>query len=289
MTITPETARAWVDVDLARAGRQRAHPRGAHAAPACCRWSKLTATGWAPSPVARALEPLDPWGFGVATVEEGAALRGARDRPGRSSCSRRCCPTRSTRTSRTTSGPRSAISPRSRLVRPRRTAVPPRDRHRDGARRLPLGRRAGARRPPRRCCATPTGWEGAVHPLPLADTDPASAAVQWERFQEVLAALPRRPAAGARRQQRRGAPGPGLRRRPDPAGHLPVRRRAPARPAPRPVAALRARVVAVRAARRRRHRELRRHLARAAARRRSRRSRSATPTAFPAPRGPAAP
>ena len=27
--------------------------------------------------VARALEPLDPWGFGVATVEEGAALRAA--------------------------------------------------------------------------------------------------------------------------------------------------------------------------------------------------------------------
>src|SRR5690606_37699805 len=28
-------------------------------------------------PIARALEPLDPWGFGVATPEEGAELRGA--------------------------------------------------------------------------------------------------------------------------------------------------------------------------------------------------------------------
>ena len=51
-------------------------------------WSRLTGTRLLPMvkangyglgavAVARALEPLDPWGYGVASVEEGAALRAA--------------------------------------------------------------------------------------------------------------------------------------------------------------------------------------------------------------------
>ena len=38
------------------------------------------------------------------------------------------------------------------------------------------------------------GWEGIFTHFHSADSDPPSAAVQWERFQGVLGALPRRPA-----------------------------------------------------------------------------------------------
>ncbi len=49
MTLPSDTARAWVDIDLGALGGQRAHHRRSRAEPACCRWSKLTATDWAPS------------------------------------------------------------------------------------------------------------------------------------------------------------------------------------------------------------------------------------------------
>ncbi len=73
----PVSNRGWLAVDLpsllanARAVRDAA--RGARLLPVV----KADAYGLGAVPVARALECLDPWGFAVATVEEGAVLREA--------------------------------------------------------------------------------------------------------------------------------------------------------------------------------------------------------------------
>lgn len=70
------TARAWADVDL---GALVANARtvlsvsGSRLLPMV----KANAYGLGAVPVARALEALDPWGFGVATFEEGVELRRA--------------------------------------------------------------------------------------------------------------------------------------------------------------------------------------------------------------------
>lgn len=65
--------RAWVEVDLA------ALRRNAAALAARCQrllpMVKADAYGLGALPVAHALDALDPWGFGVATVAEGAELR----------------------------------------------------------------------------------------------------------------------------------------------------------------------------------------------------------------------
>ena len=72
----PETTRAWVDVDLAALvtnARRVAAISGSRLLPMV----KANGYGLGAIEVAKALEPLDPWGFGVATVEEGAWLRAA--------------------------------------------------------------------------------------------------------------------------------------------------------------------------------------------------------------------
>jgi len=71
-------ARAWVEVDLDalranfQAVRATARPRLG-----LLPMVKADAYGLGAERVAHALEPLEPWGFGVATVEEGAQLRAA--------------------------------------------------------------------------------------------------------------------------------------------------------------------------------------------------------------------
>lgn len=70
------TDRAWVDVDLGAAvsnARRVAEVSGARLLPMV----KANGYGVGAVPVARALERLDPWGYGVATPEEGAELRNA--------------------------------------------------------------------------------------------------------------------------------------------------------------------------------------------------------------------
>ena len=82
--------------------------------------------------VARALESLDPWGYGVASVEEGAALRAAGiTRPVLvvSPLLPDAIDAHLAHDLRPTIGDLPALDG---LVRPRRTAVPRRDRHRDG-------------------------------------------------------------------------------------------------------------------------------------------------------------
>ena len=73
MTNSHETARAWVDVDL---GALVTNARTVAAACGVRLLPMVKANGYGLGAVAvsRALESLDPWGFGVATAEEGASL-----------------------------------------------------------------------------------------------------------------------------------------------------------------------------------------------------------------------
>ena len=68
--------RAWVDVDLAalaRNARRVASVSGARLMPMV----KANGYGLGAVPVVRRLEPLDPWGYGVASPAEGRELRAA--------------------------------------------------------------------------------------------------------------------------------------------------------------------------------------------------------------------
>ncbi|MDQ3698193.1 MAG: alanine racemase, partial [Gemmatimonadota bacterium] len=78
MTRQPRSAttRAWVDIDLG-ALRQNGATLADRAGVPLLPMVKADAYGLGAVQVARALEPLAPWGFGVATVEEGVALRDA--------------------------------------------------------------------------------------------------------------------------------------------------------------------------------------------------------------------
>src|SRR5881394_2645288 len=69
--------RTWVEINLealrANARQVMTRAAGARLLPMV----KANAYGLGAVPVARALEPLDPWGFGVATAAEGIELRSA--------------------------------------------------------------------------------------------------------------------------------------------------------------------------------------------------------------------
>jgi alanine racemase len=70
------TSRAWVEVDLAALQHNfRAVRDAVGARPAIIPMVKADAYGLGMERVMRALEPLEPWGYGVATADEGAALR----------------------------------------------------------------------------------------------------------------------------------------------------------------------------------------------------------------------
>src|SRR5687768_12097375 len=68
--------RAWVDVDLG-ALQRNAVAIAARAGVPILPMVKADAYGLGAVAVARALESVGPWGFGVATVDEGAELRDA--------------------------------------------------------------------------------------------------------------------------------------------------------------------------------------------------------------------
>ena len=231
--------RAWLDVSLAallanaRAVLDRAP--GARLLPMV----KADAYGLGAVPCARALEALDPWGFGVATVGEGAELRAAG------------------------------------LTRPILVFTPASPEQRDAYRRHDL--RAVLDRPEviatwpapfhleidtgmGRCgvrwdesdalarCGSPH-LEGVFTHFYAADLDPASVEAQWRRFVEARRRVPGSPlvhaansAAAWRLAERLDLVRPGI--------YLYGGSAAPDIPAPRPVAALRARVVALRHVRR---------------------------------------
>jgi alanine racemase len=74
--LPPHDARAWVEVDLGALQRNGA-ALAARAAAALLPMVKADAYGLGAVAVARALESLEPWAFGVAAVEEGIELREA--------------------------------------------------------------------------------------------------------------------------------------------------------------------------------------------------------------------
>jgi alanine racemase len=75
MTEQPsDTSRAWVDIDLGALMRNGA-AIAKHAGVPLLPMVKADAYGIGAAGAVRALEPLEPWGYGVATVGEGAELR----------------------------------------------------------------------------------------------------------------------------------------------------------------------------------------------------------------------
>jgi alanine racemase len=251
MTFTPETARAWVDVDLSALvanARTLVGLTGTRLLPMV----KANGYGLGAVAVARALESLEPWGYGVATVEEGAALRAA-----------------------AIERPVLVVSPLlpdaveahlAHDLRPTIGDLPALEAwcRRDG-RPFHVEIDTGMSRAGFRWDDAPAlvaaaamlrqaiGWEGLFTHFHSADTDPGSASVQWDRLHAVLATMPRRPAlvhaanSGAALQGRRFAGDlirPGIFLYGGAAFSGGAAGAAP--PEPKPVATLRARVVAVR-------------------------------------------
>ena len=244
MTLPSDTARSWVDIDLGALvanARTIAEASGTRLLPMV----KANGYGLGAARVAGALEALDPWGYGVATVDEGVALRGAGIQR-----------------------PILVVSPLSPET------LEPIEEH--GFRpsigdpemlRCWLARstgpfhleidsgmsRAGFRwddeaalAAAREALATADRWEGIFTHFHSADRDAESASVQWRRFQAVVGGLPRRQvvvhaansAASFQREYAADMVRPGIFLYGGEAGaHA---------PRPRTVAALRARVLAVR-------------------------------------------
>ena len=161
--------------------------------------------------VARALERVDPWGFGVASLDEGAALRAA----GITRPILVMTPLLPQRIDayleldlRPPIGDPAALDAwTGRGARPFHVEIDT-GMSRAGVRGtiVPASAAfAGAARDAAK------GWEGAfTHFLAAESRSRAPTAGQWDRFQEVAAALPRRPGAGPRGQQRRGTSGKGF-------------------------------------------------------------------------------
>jgi alanine racemase len=191
MTSFPEITRAWVDVDLAALcanARTVAALSGSRLLPMV----KANGYGLGAVEVARALQNVDPWGFGVATVDEGAALRAAG-----------------------ITGPILVLTPLmpewidqylALDLRPSIGDVPALESWiaRGGQPfhvEIDTGMsRAGLRYDDRAALARfaallqNTGsWEGAFTHFLAAESDPATTRQQWDRFLDALRTLPRRP------------------------------------------------------------------------------------------------
>ena len=228
--------RAWVDVHLghllANARTILSVARGASLLPMV----KANAYGLGAARVAEALQTLEPWGHGVATLDEGVELR------------------RTvaewpilvfTPASADLQGAFREHRLRAVLEQPVVAATWDAPFHIE----VDTGMgRCGVRWDDREtlaACAMPQ-LEGAFTHFHSADKDPESVALQWKRFATALAALPVRPSlvhaansAGAWRLQRRlDLVRPGI--------FLYGGRHAPDLPAPLPVAQVRARVVSLR-------------------------------------------
>jgi alanine racemase len=207
---------------------------------------KANGYGLGAARVTRALEALEPWGYGVATVEEAADLRAA----GVTRPILVASPlTPDSVEPVLAHGLRPAIGDLATL----RAWIGRSDapfhleidtgmsrggiRWTDGA---ALGEAAAS-------LASASGWEGIFTHFHSADTDEGSVATQWQRFGAVLEALPRRPplvhAANSAAALSGSSYAADMIR---PGIFLYGGEARASGPAPRPVAALRARVLAVR-------------------------------------------
>jgi alanine racemase len=243
MTFSPDTVRAWVDVDLAALvanARTVASVSGSRLLPMV----KANGYGLGAVEVARALESLDPWGFGVASAGEGETLRAAG-----------------------ITRPIVVFTPLLPAWIPRYLDLDLRpsigdpvalDAWTSGTSKpfhieIDSGMsRAGIRwddraalEHTRTTLERAPGWEGVFTHFLDAESDTAATAVQWSRFQETLESLPRRPSLVHAANSAAALQGtcyagnlvrPGIYLYGGSAGAA----------VPRPVAALRARVVAVR-------------------------------------------
>jgi alanine racemase len=186
-----DTRRAWVDVDLAALlanARTIAERAGAPLLPMV----KANGYGLGAVAVSRALDRLDPWGFGVATTDEAAELRAAGIgrpilvvSPLAASMARDCL----AHQARPAIGDLAALEAWLALGNAPFHIEIDSGMSRAGFR--PDDRPAIARL--RELLASAPGWEGIFTHFHSADDDPASAGHQWDRFQEVLGALGRRP------------------------------------------------------------------------------------------------
>ena len=191
MTSTSDTARAWVDVDLgalAANARTLVALTGSRLLPMV----KANGYGLGAVAVARALEPLEPWGYGVASAEEGAVLRQAgiaRPILVLSPLLPDAIEAHLAADLRPTIGDPVALDAWcARGDHPFHVEIDT-GMSRAGIRwndEAALGAAVARLR-------TAMGWEGIFTHFHSADTDPPSAAVQWDRFMGVVGPMPRRP------------------------------------------------------------------------------------------------
>ncbi len=234
--------RAWVDVDLdalAANARRVAAASGARLLPMV----KANGYGLGAAAVARALEPLDPWGFGVATPEEATDLRAA-------GIARRILLLTPALPGWFAALRRDAVTPvlgDVEAVGAWIAANPDRPFHLGidtGMSRAGLAHGdADAIAAVRSLVEGSSGYEGACTHFHSAELDPSATAAQWARFERVVAGLGNRPpllhAANSAAALRRGHAGDLVR-----PGIFLYGGRAVEEPVP--VAALRGRVVAMR-------------------------------------------
>jgi alanine racemase len=243
MTFSPETTRAWVDVDLAALvanARTVAAVSGSRLLPMV----KANGYGLGATEVARALESVDPWGFGVASLDEARLLRDARiTRPilVMTPLLPQWVDQFLDLDLRPSIGDVTALeSWMARGGRPFHVEIDT-GMSRVGVRwddRASLDRLATL-------LQSANGWEGAFTHFLAAESDADVTRRQWDRFQEALRTLPRRPPlihAANSAAALRGKIFAGDLVRPG----IYLYGGAAGSPSPRPVAALRARVVAVR-------------------------------------------
>ena len=243
MTTSPDTTRAWVDIDLAALvanARKVAAVSGSRLLPMV----KANGYGLGAVEVTRALEKLDPWGYGVASLDEGEALRSAgitRPVVVFTPLMPEWIPRFLELDLRPSVGdPRALQAWLSRTDRAFHVEID------SGMSRAGIRWNDGpALEAVRTVLTHAPGWEGVFTHFLNAEADPSATAQQWDRFQRTLETLPHRPplvhAANSAAALRGGVYAGDLVR---PGIYLYGGSAGPA--TPQPVAALRARVVAVR-------------------------------------------
>jgi alanine racemase len=186
-SIPPQSSRAWVEVDLA-ALVQNARTVGRISGARLLPMIKAGAYGLGAIPCAHALEAVDPWGYGVVTLQEALDLRAAQfSRP---------------IVVFTPLTPAQFEECRAHQLRPvigDRASLDAWLALGDGPFHVEIdtgmsrcGFRWDADRAWTERLRQATGFEGVFTHFHSSDTDPASITVQWSRFQSLVQGLPRK-------------------------------------------------------------------------------------------------
>lgn len=184
---TPE--RTWLEVDLGALVRNARTVMRANPSARLLAMVKANAYGLGAVPVARALESVDPWGYGVAAPQEGRELREAGIR--------RPIVVFSPVTESLPLAAQYDLTPALggvSHVRAWRSLAEGKPFHVQvdtGIGRAGIWWEAFAQRAAEFQDAP--GFEGVFTHFHSSDTDPASVREQWQRFQAAVSALPRRP------------------------------------------------------------------------------------------------